>query len=80
MTKRDLEELHAAAIRDVVADLNRILGAAHADGLDVDLRVENLESDDSDLSPGEERFAGSPVILATVSMRSHHNAERGELP
>ena len=70
MTERELDELHAAAIRDVVADLNRIVGAANADGLDVDLRVENLEGQGGDMSLQKERFAGSPIIVATVSRRS----------
>jgi hypothetical protein len=70
MTMRDLDELHAAAIRDVVADLNRILTAAHADGLDVDLRVESLEREGGGMSRGEARFSGSPIIVATVNRGS----------
>jgi hypothetical protein len=70
MTRRDLDELHAAAIRDVVADLNRIVAAAHAGGFDVDLRVENLEREGRGIARGEERFASSPIIVAAVSRRS----------
>jgi hypothetical protein len=62
--------MHAAAIRDVVADLNRIVEAANADGLDVDLRVENLERESSGIARGEERCASPPVIVANVSRRT----------
>jgi hypothetical protein len=70
MTRRDQDELHAAAIRDIVADLNRIVAAANADGLDVHLRVEKTETVGGGISGGEERFAGAPIIVATVSPRA----------
>ena len=70
MTRRDQYELHAAAIRDVVADLNRILAAANADGLNIDLRVEKGGGDGGGTYRSEESYVGSPVIVATVSQRS----------
>lgn len=69
MTRRDLDELHAAAIRDVVADLNRIVAAANADGLDVDLRVENRGREGGEVSRDDEGFACPPVIVASVCSR-----------
>lgn len=70
MTKREQDEMHAAAIRDVVAELNRIVEAANADGLDVDLRVEILEREGGGVIRDEERYANSPVIVAKVTRRS----------
>ena len=70
MTRRDQDELHAAAIRDVVADLNRIVAAANADGLNVDLRVENRGREGGGISRDDESFARSPIIVATVCARS----------